>query len=120
MVLLIMSEDVRSKPGIYGEVKKQKCFTITDFASAEIDRLAKEYKLTRSDLLERAIRAGGLELAKDFKVEELVKKEETEFVAGEIDRLAKEYKMTRSELLERVVLAGGLELAKDFKVEQEE
>jgi hypothetical protein len=70
MVLLIMSEDVRSKPGIYGEVKKQKCFMLTDFASDEIDRVAKEYKMTRSDLLERAIRAGGLELAKDYKLDE--------------------------------------------------
>jgi hypothetical protein len=70
MVLLIMSEDVRSKPGIYGEVKKQKCFMLTDFASDEIDRVAKKYKMTRSDLLERAIRAGGLELAKDYKLDE--------------------------------------------------
>ena len=69
MILLIMSEDVRSKPGIYGEVKKQKCFMLTDFVSEEIDRLAKEYKMTRSDLLERAIRAGGLELAKNYKLE---------------------------------------------------
>ena len=68
--LLVMSEDVRSKPGIYGEVKKQKCFMLTDFASEEIDRLAKEYKMTRSDLLERAIRAGGLELAKDYRLDQ--------------------------------------------------
>ncbi len=70
VTLLVMSEDVRSKPGIYGEVKKQKCFLLTDFASNEIDRLAKDYKMTRSDLLERAIRAGGLELAKDFQLDE--------------------------------------------------
>ncbi|MDJ0599550.1 MAG: hypothetical protein QNJ37_11990 [Crocosphaera sp.] len=70
MSLLVMSEDVRSKPGIYGEVKKQKCFMLTDFASDEIDRLAKEYKMTRSDLLERAIRAGGLEAAKDYQLEQ--------------------------------------------------
>ena len=43
---------------------------LTDFASDEIDKLAKEYEMTRSDLLERAIRAGGLELAKDFQLEE--------------------------------------------------
>ncbi len=70
VALLVMSEDVRSKPGIYGEVKKQKCFLLTDFASNEIDRLAKDFKMTRSDLLERAIRAGGLELAKDFQLDE--------------------------------------------------
>ncbi len=119
MVLLIMSEDVRSKPGIYGEVKKQKCFTITDFASGKIDRLAKEYKMTRSDLLERAIRAGGLELAKDYQVEELVNKEETDFASGDIDRLAKEYKMTRSQLLERVIRAGVMELSKDHELKDD-
>ena len=70
MVLyILMSKDLRSKPGAYGEVKKQKCFMITDWASEEMDRLAAEYKMTRSDLLERAIRAGGLELAKDYDPE---------------------------------------------------
>lgn len=70
MLVSVMSKDVRSKPGVYGETKKQKCFLITDFASEEIDRIAKEYQMTRSDLLERAIRAGGLTLAKDFEIEE--------------------------------------------------
>ena len=69
-MVLLMSKDVRSRPGAYGETKKQKCFMLTDFASDEIDKLAKEYEMTRSDLLERAIRAGGLELAKDFQLEE--------------------------------------------------
>ncbi len=120
MVLLIMSEDVRSKPGIYGEVKKQKCFMITDFASEEMDRLAKEYKMSRSDLLERAIRAGGLELAKEYKIEELVKdyKLEESEVLVEMDRLAKEYKMSRSDLLEKIIRAGVLELAKDNQSEK--
>jgi hypothetical protein len=67
MLVSLMSRDVRSKPGAYGEVKKQKCFMLTDFASDEIDRIAQEYQMTRSDLLERAIRAGGLTLAKDFE-----------------------------------------------------
>ncbi len=38
--------------------------------AGEIDRLAKEYKMSRAELLERVVRAGGLELAKDFKVEQ--------------------------------------------------
>ena len=70
MLVSLMSKDVRSKPGAYGEVKKQKCFMITDFASDEIDRIAQEFEMTRSDLLERAIRAGGLLLAKNFEFEE--------------------------------------------------
>ncbi|HEY9766959.1 MAG TPA: hypothetical protein V6C71_00445 [Coleofasciculaceae cyanobacterium] len=70
MLVSMMSKDVRSKPGAYGEVKKQKCFMITDFASEEIDKKAQEYRMTRSDLLERAIRAGGLTMAKDFELEE--------------------------------------------------
>ena len=120
MVLLIMSEDVRSKPGIYGEVKKQKCFMITDFASEEIDRLAKEYKMSRSDLLERSIRAGGLELAKEYKVEELVKDYplEADDVEVEIDRLAKEQKMSRSELLELAIRTGVLKLAQDNQAQE--
>lgn len=115
MVLLIMSDDLRSKPGIYGEVKKQKCFMITDFASDEIDRIAKKFKMSRSDLLERSIRAGGLELAKDYKVEDLVKdyKIEEADVETEIDRLAKEQKLTRSELLEIAIREGVLKLSKD-------
>ena len=64
-----MSKDNRSKPGIYGETKKQKCFMITDWASDEIDRLCIEFEMTRSDLIERAIRAGGLEKAQNFDPE---------------------------------------------------
>lgn len=70
MLVSLMSKDVRSKPGAYGEVKRQKCFMITDSASNEIDRIAQEFEMTRSDLLERAIRAGGLTLAKNFELEE--------------------------------------------------
>jgi hypothetical protein len=64
-----MSKDIRSKPGIYGETKKQKCFLLTDWASGELDRLAAKFQMTRSDLLERAIRAGGIECAEDYKLE---------------------------------------------------
>ena len=90
---------------------------ITDFASEEIDRVAKEFKMSRSDLLERSIRAGGLELAKDYKVEDLVKdyKIEQVDVEAEIDRLAKEQKLSRSELLETLIREGVLKLAKEQK-----
>ena len=29
-MIYVMAKDIRSKPGIYGEYKKQKCFMITD------------------------------------------------------------------------------------------
>ena len=121
-VLLLMSDDVRSKPGIYGEVKKQKCFMITDFASDEIDRVAKEYKMSRSDLLERSIRAGGLKLAKDYEIEKLIenyRKNEADMEA-KIDQLAKEHKMSRSDLLELVIREGVLKLNKDDEVKNQE
>ncbi len=122
MVLLIMSEDVRSKPGIYGEVKKQKCFMITDFASEEIDKLAKEYKMTRSDLLERSIRAGGLKLAKEYKVEELVKdfKLDQADVEAEIDKLAKKQNMSRTDLLELAIRAGVVKLIQDSQIQDQD
>ncbi|WP_144875168.1 hypothetical protein [Hyella patelloides] len=90
---------------------------ITDFASEEIDRLAKKFKMSRSDLLERSIRAGGLELAKDYKVEDLVKdyKIEEADVETEIDRLAKEQQLSRSELLEMVIREGVLKLTQNQK-----
>lgn len=70
-MIYVMSKDPRSKPGIYGEVKKQKCFMITDWASEEIDKVAAEFGMTRSDLIERTVRAGGLNLAKNFTLDEI-------------------------------------------------
>lgn len=120
-VLLLMSDDVRSKPGIYGEVKKQKCFMITDFASDEIDRLAKEYRMSRSDLLERSIRAGGLELAQDYDIEKLIENQRKKDAKMEakIDQLAKEYKMSRSDLLESIIREGFLKLDKNDEVKND-
>ena len=69
-MVLVMAKDLRAKPLSYGESKKQKCFLLTDWASEEIDKVAAEFEMTRSDLLERAIRAGGLKLAKDYKRED--------------------------------------------------
>lgn len=69
-MIYVMAKDIRSKPGIYGEYKKQKCFMITDWASDEIDKVAEELGMTRSDLIERTIRAGGLKSAKNYNLEE--------------------------------------------------
>ena len=38
---------------------------ITDWASKEIDRVAAEFEIPRSELIERVVRAGGLSTAKN-------------------------------------------------------
>ena len=56
MLVLTVPKDYRSKPGEYGETKKQKQFLMTPTASNMLDDLTREYETTRSDLLERVIR----------------------------------------------------------------
>ncbi len=52
----VVAKDYRSKPGEYGETKKQKQFLLTPTASEMLDNLAESYGATRSDFLERIIR----------------------------------------------------------------
>jgi hypothetical protein len=66
MTFLIMSRPERAEPGAYGETKKPKQFMITEWASEQMDKVADELGLTRSEVLERLIRCGGLEAAKRF------------------------------------------------------
>lgn len=66
MLIPIMSRPERAEPGAYGEPKKPKQFMITDSASEHLDRVAEELGITRSEVLERLIRCGGLEAAKKF------------------------------------------------------
>jgi metal-responsive CopG/Arc/MetJ family transcriptional regulator len=42
---------------------------ITDWVLEELDKLAEEIGTTRSEVLERAIRCGGLEVAKEYNPE---------------------------------------------------
>lgn len=56
MVVAVPPRDYRSKPGEYGETKKQKQFLMTPVASEMLDLLADEYSTTRSDFLERVVR----------------------------------------------------------------
>lgn len=51
-----VAQDYRSKPGEYGETKKQKQFLLTPSASDMLDVFVNEYSTTRSDLLEKIIR----------------------------------------------------------------
>lgn len=68
-MILIMSRPERAEPGAYGEPKKPKQFMITDSASERLDKVADELGITRSEVLERLIRCGGLEAAKNFDSE---------------------------------------------------
>lgn len=61
--------DVRGKnlPGYYGENKDQKAtFTLTDDASKKLTEAAEEKNTSRSEILESAIRNGGLAEAKAY------------------------------------------------------
>lgn len=66
---LIMPRPERAERGAYGQTKKPKQFMITDWASDEMDRIADALGTTRSEVLERLIRCGGLEAAKKFDPE---------------------------------------------------
>lgn len=69
MSILIMTRPERAEPGAYGEPKRPKQFMITDSASEQLDKVADELGLTRSEVLERLIRCGGLKAAKKFDPE---------------------------------------------------
>lgn len=59
----------RAERRAYGETKKPRQFMITDWASEELDKLADIMGITRSEVLERAIRCGGLDAAKKYNVD---------------------------------------------------
>ncbi|BDA68245.1 hypothetical protein RIVM261_022960 [Rivularia sp. IAM M-261] len=59
----------RAERRAYGETKKPRQFMITDSASEELDKFADIMGITRSEVLERAIRCGGLEAAKKYNVD---------------------------------------------------
>lgn len=69
MLLFIMSRPERAEPGAYGETKKPKQFMITDWASEQLDKIAEELGTSRSEVLERLIRCGGLEAARKYNPE---------------------------------------------------
>lgn len=69
MSISTMPRPERAERGAYGETKKPKQFMITDSASEAMDRVAEELGITRSEVLERLIRCGGLLTAKKFDTE---------------------------------------------------
>lgn len=69
MLIFVMSKPERAEPGAYGETKKPKQFMITDWASEQLDNVASELRTSRSEVIERLIRCGGLEAAKKYDPE---------------------------------------------------
>lgn len=69
MTIFVMLRPERAERNAYGEKKKPKQFMITDWASDEMDKIADALGTTRSEVLERLIRCGGLDCAKKFNSE---------------------------------------------------
>ena len=56
----------RPEEWIYDEKKFPRQFMLTQTASDTIDEIAEGMNLSRSEVIERAIRCGGLKAAKNF------------------------------------------------------
>ncbi|NET61302.1 MAG: hypothetical protein F6K47_35800 [Symploca sp. SIO2E6] len=64
-----MSSYERPDDWLHGEKKTGKQFMLTLTASAAIDTVARELGISRSEVVERAARCGGMQLAKKFDTE---------------------------------------------------
>lgn len=58
----------KAEPAVHGSTKKQFQFMLTVEASERIDEIADQLNISRSEVLERAIRAGSLDFASDYQV----------------------------------------------------
>ncbi len=66
MTIMLVPKRERPEEWIYDEKKSGKQFMITETASSKIDEIAKKLNISRSEVLERAIRCGGMENAEKF------------------------------------------------------
>jgi len=66
MLTSIVPKRERPEEWIYSEKKTPKQFMLTDRASEAIDKIAKEESISRSEVIERAARCGGMDKAKCF------------------------------------------------------
>jgi hypothetical protein len=64
-----MPRPKKAAPEAHGAKKKQFQFMLTEEASDLVDRVADELGITRSEVLERVIRNGGLQAAKSYELE---------------------------------------------------
>jgi hypothetical protein len=58
---------VRPDEWVHGEKKKQRSMMLTDSAARMLGQKALDLGITKSEVLERAIRSGGLDLADSFQ-----------------------------------------------------
>lgn len=65
----VMPAYERPDDWLHGEKKSGKQFMITETASDAIGVVAKELGISRSEVIERAVRCGGLEAAKKYNPE---------------------------------------------------
>ena len=63
----IVPRPIKSDPGIYGELKKQKQFMITETASDLLDAISDQTRLTRSEIIERLIRLADVDAVKNYE-----------------------------------------------------
>jgi CO/xanthine dehydrogenase Mo-binding subunit len=66
MLITTVATYDRPEDWIHGEKKSGKQFMLTETASTAIDQVAKELGISRSEVVERAARCGGMMNAKKF------------------------------------------------------
>ena len=69
MLTTTVPKQERPEEWIYQEKKTPKQFMITQSASDAIDKIAKKLGISRSEVVERAARCGGMSKAKNFNSE---------------------------------------------------
>jgi len=68
MLTSIVPKQDRPEEWIYNEKKSAKQFMITETASMAIDKVAKKLGISRSEVVERAARCGGMTKAETFNL----------------------------------------------------
>lgn len=63
----IVPRPKKADPGVYGELKKQKQFMITETASDLLDAISDQTRLTRSEIIERLIRLADVDAVKSYE-----------------------------------------------------
>ncbi len=66
-MLIAMPRQRKAYAKVHGQKKEAKQFMLTPEASDLLDKKAEQLGITRSELIERVIRCGGLESADNFK-----------------------------------------------------
>lgn len=69
MLVATVATYERPEDWIYNEKKSGKQFMLTETASAAIDSVAKKLGISRSEVVERAARCGGMEAAGKFNLQ---------------------------------------------------